>query len=535
MAASTAHVSERKKYGDFRESGPMFCHQGSRTRLLVYALAGIALGTLVIGPTTPANAAPNRLMATTATVISPTVNIRGEPCVRYPVTRRTVQEFIDAAEAAQKKGKSVCLAPDLRLTASAPLTVREPAVLDFNGAKIVRAPSTNDWLITVVSPGVSILDVTLMGNRPALGHGGGLLCEAAGCRLSNVHVTGMTTYGIEARHPGSSLAISRSSVDDTVNSKPSLGDGIRITSGARVHVSSTSATHNSGDGFQFVKATAGSSISGSSSENIEAGLSVLDTPHLSIGRFDSNADWHYGVAIWTSVDLKVNSVTVTATGSPQGALPSNGNGSAIQLFWVSGSVFTSLHLSGMPGYGLALSGATKNVFRHVNVARDGKGESNPAVELEHGAADNAFQAVSIADTSVGVDLGSSGVKNNRTGRAGNVGNTFTTLTLVGNTYAAIDIEGGNHNVFRTVNATDVGSDFKRPDRAAIRLNFSTTSHNKIDVYNTYINSSYVKWDTPAYLVYADSKANHNSVHLGTIEGGYSVAKWHDANGTNKFN
>jgi hypothetical protein len=188
----------------------------------------------------------------------------------------------------------------------------------------------------------------------------------------------------------------------------------------------------------------------------------------------------------------------------------------------------------MPGYGLALSGATKNVFGHVHVARDGKGQSNPAVELEHGAADNAFQAVSITDTSVGVDIGSSGVKNNRSGREGNDGNTFTTLTLVGNTYAAVNIEGGRHNVFHTVNATDVGSGYKPPDRAAIRLNYSTTSYNTIDAYNTYINSSYRKWDTPAYLIYADSKANHNSVHLGTIQGGYSVAKWHDANGTNKF-
>jgi hypothetical protein len=90
-------------------------------------------------------------------------------------------------------------------------------------------------------------------------------------------------------------------------------------------------------------------------------------------------------------------------------------------------------------------------------------------------------------------------------------------------------------VFKKVNATDVGSGYPPPDKAAIRLFNSTVSYNTIDEYNTIVNSSYPKWNTPYYLVYADAAANHNSVHLGTIQGGYSAAKWHDANGTNTFN
>lgn len=512
----------------------MLHNHSSQTRALGYGLAGISIAMLMLVPTSRASASPRMGISRTATVISKTVNFRDESCTRYPMTGRTIQEFIDAAEAAQKAGKSICLAPDLNLTAPAPLSVTEPAVLDFNGATIARAAATDDWLITVSAPGVSILGLTLRGNRLLGGQGGGLLFEAAGCQASNLQVTGMTTYGILVRHPGTSLALSSSSVDDTVNPAPASGDGIRVTSGALITVTSTVASDNSGDGFRLVKAAAGSSISGSSSENTVAGLSVLDTPDLSIGSFDSSSDWHYGIAIWRSTDVTANSLTVTATGAAQDGLPPNGSGSAVQLFGVTGSSFTDLQLKGMPGYGLALSGASENVFDQVQVARDGKGQSNPAVEIEHGSADNRFLTVSIADTSVGVDIGSSGVKNNRSGLTGNVGNSFKLLTLVGDMYAAINIEGGRSNFFKKVDATDIGSDYHRPARAAIRLNNASTSYNRIDVYNTYINSSYPKWDTPAYLIYADSMANHNFVHLGVIQGGYVVAKWFDANGTNIF-
>jgi hypothetical protein len=531
--------ADKETDDDLRVTTLMLGKRPSRRRAVAYGLAGIGALTLVVGSTTQANAAPHSAATTTATVISRAVNLKGESCSRYDMSDGNAQGFIDAAEAAHKRGTSVCLAPDLRLIVSGSLTVSKPASLDFSDATITKSPDMNNWVITVSSPGVTILGVTLNGDRVAGGQGGGLLCEASGCRANHVHVTGMTTVGIEVRGKGHALAISNASVTDTFNATSSLtstdGVGVLVDPGALLRATATSARSNSGSGFRLVNAAAGSSISGSSSDNQEAGLTAENTSSFTIGTFDSNADWHYGIAMWACTRVRAHSLTVTATGAAEGGRPLNSNGSAIELFGVSRSTFRSLRLSGMPGYGLALAGATKNVFGNLQIARDGKGVTNPGVNLDQGAADNTFRTVSITDTSVGVDIGSNGVSGTTKSRQGNVHNTFGTLTLVGNTYASIDIGGGSHNVFKKVNATDVGSGYPPPDKAAIRLFNSTVSYNTIDEYNTIVNSSYPKWNTPYYLVYADAAANHNSVHLGTIQGGYSAAKWHDANGTNTFN
>jgi hypothetical protein len=513
----------------------MWRNHFSFAHALAYGAIGVALVVLVSVSTTLANAAPGTEMTTTAAVHSKTVNVASEPCRRFPLRSGSrLQAYIDAAEVAQQKGTSICLAADQRLTVAAPLTVSAPAVLDFNGATIVEDASLDGWLITVNSPGVSILHVTLRGNRSSANEGGGLLCEAAGCQVSGVEVTKMTTTGILVRYPTSSLDISSSSVVGTFSPKPSAGNGILVASGALLQASDTSATGNSGNGFRLVKAAAGSYISGSSSNNLEAGISTLEVSDLRIGTFVSKADWHYGIVMSQSSDVRAGFLTVVDTGAAQGSLPLNGRGAAVALVDVTGSTFTNLHLTGMPGYGLSLAGASKNLFVDVRIARDGKGETNPGVNLDHGSADNTWQTVSITNTSVGVDIGSSGVKNDRHGLNGNTGNLFETLTLVGDRYAAISIQGGKDNVFTLVNATDIGSDYPAPAKAAVRLLNATTNHNTIVVYNTFVDSEYPTWDTPLYLVYADSKANHNSVALGTIEGGYSTAKWHQGNPTNTF-
>jgi hypothetical protein len=253
-----------------------------------------------------------------------------------------------------------------------------------------------------------------------------------------------------------------------------------------------------------------------------------------VGTFISNADWHYGVVMSGDSNVMANSLTITNTGAAEGALPVNSTGSAIELFGVTGSTFTSIHASGMPGYGLAIARSTDDTFDSVIIARDGRGRSNPGINIDHDSAGNTFQYASVTDTSVGVNLGGGGAKLDPSSRTGNVDNTFDLLVLVGDTYSAVNVGGGTGNVFVTIDATDVGGGYPAPDKASIRLYNTGTSNNRIEDYNAYFNIGFAKWDTADYLVYADANASHNSVHFGTIEGGYSVARSHDANGTNNF-
>jgi hypothetical protein len=458
------------------------------------------------------------------------------PCTTYPVASGgNVQDFVNAAEAAHKTGTSLCVAAGLSLQVSAPVTVTEAVSLDFNGATITKASNMNNWAVTVTGANVTVTDVTLKGNEAAGAQGGGMLCEAAGCAFESVHVSGMTTDGIQVARAGSSLTLAGSSVSGTVSKVISSGEGIDVSSGAVIHASGTSSSGNTGSGYYLMAGGAGSTISGTSADNRQAGLMVGYTPSVTIGSFESSADWHYGVEFSGATGAQVGPISATDTGAAENGMPVNSTGSGVALFDTTSSVFTSLDVTGMPGFGLVVAQSSKNTFDDVTIDRGSPGISNPGINLDHESADNVFVKASVTDTSVGVNIGGSGAKKDPNSRNGNIDNRFQLLDVVGSTYAALNIGGGTGNVFTTINATDVRSNYPAPGRAAIRLSNSETSGNTIVTYNSYVNGSYPVSHNPFYLVYADLAASKNSVHLGTVEGGYKLAKWLDSNGSNTFN
>jgi hypothetical protein len=318
----------------------------------------------------------------------------------------------------------------------------------------------------------------------------------------------MTTDGIQVAHTGSSLTLASSTVSDTISTLISSGEGIDVSSGAVLHATGTSSTDNTGSGYYLMAGGSGSTISGTSADNRQAGLMVGYTPDVTVGTFDSSADWHYGVEFSGATGAQVGPVTATDTGAAENGLPVNSTGSGVALFDTTGSTFASLSITGMPGFGLMVAESSKNTFDDVTIDRGGPGISNPGINLDHESADNVFVKAS---------------------------NQFQLLDCTGNTYAAVNIGGGTGNVFTTVNATDIRSNYPAPGRAAIRLDNTETSDNTITTYNSYVNGSYPVAHDPFYLIYADTSASQNSVHLGTVQGGYKVAKFLDSNGSNTFN
>jgi hypothetical protein len=503
----------------------MHCNHPFRSAFLVRGAIGIGLISFALAPATLAG----------ASVMPPGTGSSG-PCTTYPLASGgNVQAFVNAAEAAHKTGALLCVAAGLSLHVSAPVTVTEPVSLDFNGATISKTSAMDNWAMTVTAANVSVTDLTIKGNEAAGAEGGGMLCEAADCVFRSVHVSGMTTDGIQVAHTGSSLTLASSTVSDTISTLISSGEGIDVSSGAVLHATGTSSTDNTGSGYYLMAGGSGSTISGTSADNRQAGLMVGYTPDVTVGTFDSSADWHYGVEFSGATGAQVGPVTATDTGAAENGLPVNSTGSGVALFDTTGSTFASLSITGMPGFGLMVAESSKNTFDDVTIDRGGPGISNPGINLDHESADNVFVKASITDTSVGVNIGGSGAKNDPDSRNGNTDNQFQLLDCTGNTYADVNIGGGTGNVFTTVNATDIRSNYPAPGRAAIRLDNTETSDNTITTYNSYVNGSYPVAHDPFYLIYADTSASQNSVHLGTVQGGYKVAKFLDSNGSNTFN
>jgi hypothetical protein len=465
-----------------------------------------------------------------------------EPCSASESLSGTgsLQSYIDASEHAQQHHKTVCLKAGATLTVDATATVAEPALLDFNGATITKAPTMAGPVMGVRGAHVSIVDVSIDGNQRNGAKGGGILWQAAAGLIYEVAVVDTESDGIELTGSGTSLVAERSSSDGNVNAELT-GDGFFASAGTRLLTVQTSAEHNDHAGYFLGRVAAGSSVSGSSSFNRFAGLQVEDSTGLRVPNFTSTGDWHYGLYIGgDSTACSIGHVGVLNTGVAQGKLPTNTYGSGMELFGVSKcrvSAFTDVVTDGAgSGYGLALArqppgegfvvrGSDGNDFESVHVS----GTSNPGIDITGSSSDNTIVNATASRCAVGFNIGE--------GTVANDGNVFDHVVLQDDVVSGIGVESSNGNIFKVVQLLDVGSRYQPQDgNAQIRL-IGSASGNVFGDVTVALSSSAAEPKTyrqPQYVVYADPGTAANRVGLATVApGSYAQAPFID-HGHNHF-
>lgn len=464
-----------------------------------------------------------------------------EPCAASESlpAKGSLQSYIDAAEHAQQEHKTVCVSPGAKLTADATVTVAEPALLDFNGATITKAPTMGGPVIAVRGAHVSIVDLSVDGNQRNGATGGGILWQAAAGLIYEVAVVDAETDGVELIGTGTSLVAERSSSDGNVNASLT-GDGFFASAGTRLQTVQTSAEHNDHSGY-FLARTAGSSVSGTSGFNRFAGLEVEDSSGLRVPSFASTDDWHYGLDIGgDSTACSIGHVDIVNTGIAQGKLPTNPYGAGMELFGVSkcrvsaltdavtytaGSGYGLAIARQPPGEGFAVRGSDGNNFESVRVS----GTGNPGIDITGSSSDNTIVDATASGCAVGFNIGE--------GTVANDGNVFDHVVLQDDSVSGIGVESSNGNIFKVVQLLDVGSRYPpEVGNADIRLIGSASGNVFGDVTVTLSSRAAEpkSYRQPLYVVYGDPGTADNRVGLASVAAGsYRQAPFID-HGHNHF-
>jgi hypothetical protein len=452
----------------------------------------------------------------------------------------SLQSYIDASERAQEHHQTVCLKAGATLTVDTTATVAAPALLDFNGATVTKAPTMVGPVIGVRGANVSVVDLNIDGNERDGARGGGILWQGRDGLIYEVGVRDTETDGIELTGSGSSLVAERSSSDGNVNATLT-GDGFFASAGTRLQTVQTTAEHNDRSGYFLARVAAGSSVSGSSSFNRFAGLEVEDSTGLRVPSFSSTGDWHYGLYIGgDSTACSIGHVGVLNTGIAQGKLPTNPFGAGMEMFGVSKCTvraFTdAVTYGGGSGYGLALArqppgegfaarGSDGNDFGNVRVT----GTGNPGIDITGSSSDNTIVDATASRCAVGFNIGE--------GTVANDGNVFDHVVLQDDSVSGIGVESSNGNIFKVVQLLDVGSRYQPQNgNAEIRLIGSAAGNVFADV--TVALSSRAaepkNYREPQCVVYADAGTADNRVGLANVAAGsYARALFID-HGHNHF-
>jgi hypothetical protein len=500
--------------------------------LLAAGLMGTAIGTSGVSA---------QVVATSAAGGSP-VTPRSEACSSsVSLTSGTLQAYIDAAEAAQTSGRTVCLPANSQLTVDSTATVTAPALLNFNGAMITKAPLMVGPVLSVAGAGVDVVNLHLAGNERGGAQGGGVAWLGSDGLMYNDHVSNTTSNGVKVTGADASLTIVLSSSDDNVNSDLT-GDGFFASQGALLTTVDTSATWNDRSGYFLADIADGSSVSGLSADNRFAGIEAEATNGLKIPDFVSTSDWHYGLYIGgDSNACSIGQLHITNTGIAQGDLPGNSYGAGIEFFGARDCQVTSItdtiSYHQTSGYGVALArqssggdyvgrGSDGNLFRNVQVS----GTGNPGIDITGASSGNSFLAANASDCSVGVNIGEGTVDND--------GNMFAHLVLDNDWFAGIGIENSSANVFQMVQLIDVGSRYPSArGNAGIRLigvaGGNTYEHVTVGV-GPHAAGDHAGYKLPQYIVFAQSGTLANRVGIASLTPGtYADAPWADL-GSNEF-
>jgi hypothetical protein len=520
---------DENKSTDWADQGTMSSPAKRRVHivatLLVAGLIGVAIGT------SPVSA---QVFATSGAGGSP-VTPRSEACSSSAsLSSASLQTYIETAQAAQTSGRTVCVPADSRFTVDATATVTAPALLNFNGATITKAPFMVGPVLSVAAAGVDVVNLDLAGNERGGAQGGGVLWLGLDGLMYNDHVSNTAANGVQVTGPDASLTIDASSSDDNVNSDLT-GDGFFAARGALLTTVDTSATWNDRSGYFLVHVADGSSVSGSSADNRFAGLEVQAANGLKIPEFVSTSDWHYGLYIGgDSNACSIGQLQITNTGIAQGDLPGNSYGAGIEFFGATNCQVTSITDTitwPTSGYGVALAhqssrggyvgrGSDGNLFRNVRVS----GTGNPGIDITGASSHNVFLAANASGCAVGVNIGE--------GTVGNDGNVFAHLVLDNDWFSGIGLENSNANVFQMVQLIDVGSRYPSASgNAGVRLigtaDGNAFEHVAVGVAPHAANdrSSY---KLPQYVVFAQSGTVANRVGIASLTAGtYAEAPWAD--------
>jgi hypothetical protein len=442
-----------------------------------------------------------------------------------------LQNFVNQAITDQKSSTTICLQPSLNLLVTSSINVNGRVSLNFNGSTIKKSSQMNGYALNVTSPSVSVANLNINGDGAG---GGGIEWTAGQGKIDNINVSGTSGRGVDLTGNGSSLNIQNSSSD--YNNSGQNGIGFAAGRNTQLVTNNTSATNNSRSGYFLTQAN-NSSISGSSANNVVAGLEVEATNNLAIPNYTSTSDWHYGIYLGgDSNACNIGTLNILNTGIAQGSLSTNGYGAGIEFFGATNCTINTINdtitYSGTSGYGVAIAhqggntgyvdqGSDNNTFENVNVTHTG----NPGIDITGTSSNNTLVNADTTNCSVGVNIGEGTIDNN--------GNVFDNLALNHDWYGGIGIENSSSNVFKSVNATDVGSHYPSDNGKAVVRIIGTADSNVIDQINAYINQPIPA--EPEYIIYGDSPSVNNSATLGTIQSGtYSTAQWIDNNGGNHF-
>ncbi|MGA2208277.1 MAG: hypothetical protein ABSH30_01435 [Acidimicrobiales bacterium] len=443
--------------------------------------------------------------------------------------------YIEAAEAAQTSGTTVCLPADSRLSVDATATVTAPALLNFNGATLTKSASMVGPVLSVAGSSVDVVNLDVAGNELGGAQGGGVAWLGLDGLMYNDHVSNTAANGVQVTGSDGSLTIEASSSDDNINADLT-GDGFFAAQGALLTTVDTSANWNDRSGYFLADVADGSSVSGSSADNRFAGLEAEASNGLKIPEFVSTSDWHYGLYIGgDSNACAIGQLRITNTGIAQGDLPGNSYGAGIEFFGATNcqvtSIIDTITYQPTSGYGVALArqssgggyvgrGSDGNLFRNVQVT----GTGNPGIDITGASSHNTFLAANASDCSVGVNIGE--------GTVGNDGNAFAHLVLDNDWFSGIGIENSDANVFQMVQLIDIGSRYPSASgNAGIRLigaaGANAFEHVAVGV-GPHAASDHASYKLPQYIVFAQAGTVANRVGIASLTSGtYAQAPWAD--------